>query len=171
MGSERSGVASKDKVAVAVRGGAADRGEMARVDVFAKADRRGTNRYYLVPIYPHQVADQQAYPQPPNLAAVAYAVEADWMVIDSEFDFLFSLYSHSLLEVVKSDGVVVRGYFKGMDRSTGAITISEPENPRALNRSIGAKTLARFRKLNVDRLGKVTEVKNEVRTWHGVACT
>jgi CRISPR-associated endonuclease Csn1 len=164
-------LATKDKVAVSVRGGVADRGEMARVDVFAKADKRGTIRYYLVPIYPHQIADQQAYPRPPNLAAVAYAAEADWIVIDSSFDFLFSLYSHSLLEVAKSDGVLIRGYFKGMDRSTGAISLAEPTNPRQRNRGIGAKTLAHFKKLNVDRLGNVTEVRNEVRTWRGVACT
>jgi CRISPR-associated endonuclease Csn1 len=164
-------VATKDKIAVSVRGGAADRGEMARVDVFGKADKRGTVRYYVVPIYPHQVADQQAFPQPPNRAAVAYAAEADWTVVDSGYDFLFSLYSHSLLEVAKSDGALIRGYFKGMDRSTGAITIAASENPRLLNRGIGAKTLTHFKKLNVDRLGNVTEVKNEVRTWHGVACT
>jgi CRISPR-associated endonuclease Csn1 len=164
-------VATKDKVAVSVRGGAADRGEMARVDVFSKADKRGTVRYYLVPIYPHQVADQKAYPHPPNCAAVAYAVEADWTVIDSSYNFLFSLYSHSLLEVAKSDGVIIRGYFKGMDRSKGSIDIAAPENPRSVNRGIGAKTLVQFKKLNVDRLGNVTEVRNEVRTWHGVACT
>jgi CRISPR-associated endonuclease Csn1 len=164
-------VATKDKVAVSVRGGAADRGEMARVDVFSKADKRGTVRYYLVPVYPHQVADQQAYPQPPTRAVVAYAAEADWTVIDSGHTFRFSLYSHSLLEIAKSDGVPICGYFKGMDRSTGAIAIAAPENPRSLNRGIGAKTLAHFKKLNVDRLGNVTEVRNEVRTWHGVACT
>jgi CRISPR-associated endonuclease Csn1 len=166
-------VATRDKVAVSVRGGAADRGEMARVDVFTKADKRGTARYYLVPIYPHQVADQQTYPQPPNRAAVAYAAEADWTTIDSGYNFLFSLYSHSLLEVVKSDGVVIRGYFKGMDRSKGAIDIAAPNNIRDVSkgRGVGAKTLERFTKLSVDRLGNVTEVRNEVRTWHGVACT
>ena len=164
-------VATRDKVAVSVRGGAADRGEMARVDVFAKPDKRGKVRYYLVPIYPHQVADQQAYPQPPNLAAVAHVPETDWTIMDAGYKFLFSVYSHSLLEVVKSDGVVIRGYFKGMDRASANMNFAIPEEPRTLIRGIGAKTLAQFKKLNVDRLGSVTEVKNEVRTWHGVACT
>jgi CRISPR-associated endonuclease Csn1 len=161
-------VATKDKVAVSVRGGAADRGEMARVDVFAKADKRGTAEYYLVPIYPHQIADEASNPKPPNHYIVQSKPERP---LDESHRFLFSLYSHSLLEVVKSDGLVIRGYFKGMDRSTGAIAIADPENPRALNRGIGVKTLVRFKKLNVDRLGNVTEVRNEVRTWHGVACT
>ena len=163
-------VATRDKVAVSVRGGAADRGDMARVDVFARPDKHGRTRYYLVPIYPHQVADRQAFPRPPDRAVVAYAAEADWTVIDAGFVFLFSLYSHTLLEVAKSDGVVIRGYFKGMNRSTGAITIAEPENPRMLHQGIGAKTLVSFTKLNVDRLGRITQVRNEVRIWHGVAC-
>ncbi len=40
-------VASKDKVAVTVRGGTADRGDMARVDVFAKTNRRGKREFFL----------------------------------------------------------------------------------------------------------------------------
>ncbi len=164
-------VSTKDKVAVLVRGGAADRGEMARVDVFAKPDKRGSVRFYLVPIYPHQVADQTAYPQPPNLAAVAYAAEVDWTPIDKTYEFRFSLFSNSLIEVGKSDGEVIAGYFKGMHRGTGAISIAPQFNTRIVRGGIGAKTLAYFKKLNVDRLGNVTEVRNEVRTWHGVACT
>jgi CRISPR-associated endonuclease Csn1 len=161
-------VGTKDKVAVSVRGGAADRGEMSRVDVFGKPDKKGNIEYFLVPIYPHQVADKVSYPQPPNQYVVQSKPER---LLDEDHRFLFGLYSHSLLEVVKSDGFVIRGYFKGMDRSTGAITIAKPENPRALYRSIGAKTLLQFKKLNVDRLGNVTEIKSEVRTWRGVACT
>ena len=57
-------LASKDKVAVSVRGGTADRGEMARVDVFGKADKGGKIRYFLVPIYPHQIADKVGCPSP-----------------------------------------------------------------------------------------------------------
>ena len=52
----------------------------------------GRVRYYLVPIYPHQIADQENYPQPPNRSAVAYVAEADWPLIDAPYDFRFSLY-------------------------------------------------------------------------------
>ena len=58
-------VASKDKVAVTVRGGTADRGDMARIDVFAKTDRREKRRFFLVPVYPHQIADRKAFPSYP----------------------------------------------------------------------------------------------------------
>ena len=42
-------------VDVEVRGGAADRGEMARVDVFRKKTPKGAWQYFLVPVYPHQI--------------------------------------------------------------------------------------------------------------------
>jgi len=45
-----------DKVGVKLNGGALDRGEMARVDVFRKANRKGKYQYFLVPIYPHEIA-------------------------------------------------------------------------------------------------------------------
>jgi CRISPR-associated endonuclease Csn1 len=141
------------------------------VDVFAKSDKRGKTRYYLVPVYPHHIADQAKYLQPPDRAAVADAAEADWTVIDSSYAFLFSLYGNSLIEVAKSDGEIIAGYFKGFHRGTGALSISPQYNPRIVRGGIGAKTLTQFKKLNIDRMGKVTNINKEVRTWHGVACT
>jgi CRISPR-associated endonuclease Csn1 len=143
---------------------------MARVDVFRKLTKRGAPRYYLVPIYPHQIADREGFPRPPDRAVVSGMPESGWAMTD-DADFLFSLFSHSLLEVAKSDGEVIRGYFKGLDRATGAIAIARPENMRAPPIRVGAKTLAMFVKLHVDRLGRTTPVSPEIRTWHGAACT
>jgi CRISPR-associated endonuclease Csn1 len=161
-------IRTDDKIAVSVRGGTAGRGEMARVDVFGKPDRRAKIEYYLVPIYPHQIADPKHQTQPPNAFILPGKVDKP---IDPGHRFLFSLYSHSLIEIVKSDGVVIRGYFKGLDRATGSISIATHQNPRNVTKSIGAKTLEKFVKLNVDRLGQIKPVSNEVRTWHGVVCT
>jgi CRISPR-associated endonuclease Csn1 len=162
---------TSDKVAVTVRGGTADRGEMARVDVFAKANKRGKREFYLVPIYPHQVADQKTWPAPPNKAVVAYKGEDDWVVTGEAFDFLFSLYTNSLVAVTKSDGEIISGYFKGLDRTTGAIKVSPHENQQQARAGIGTKTLLDFKKLFVDRLGNRSEIKGETRTWHGEVCT
>ena len=159
-------VATTDKPAVPVRGGTADRGEMARVDVFSKADKKGKVQYYLVPIYPHEVADKAGCPSPPRLAAVAKS--DTWIPIDSTYSFRFSLYPNSLIEVAKSDGVVIRGYFKGMDRWNAGFGIVAPADRRP--QTVGAKTLERFDKLDVDRLGNVNKVSGEVRTWRGAAC-
>lgn len=164
-------VEAKDKVAVRVRGGTADRGDMVRVDVFSKPNKKGVAQFYLVPIYPHQIADFGSFPTAPDRAVVAYATEENWTPIDKNYKFEFSIYGNSLLEIAKSGGDVIVGYFKGLDRSTGAISIAAQHDPQNMKRGIGAKTLSSFRKLRIDRMGTITKVSQEVRTWHGVACT
>ena len=157
---------TKKKPDVLVRGGAADRGEMARVDVFNKG-----GKFYLVPIYPHQIFDKERNPAPPSRAVQAYKPEEQWPAIDATFEFLFSLSPFAYVEVVRSDGEVVDGYFRGLHRTTGAITISAHNRPDDLISGIGARTLKYFRKFSVDRLGQRHEIERETRTWHGVACT
>jgi CRISPR-associated endonuclease Csn1 len=159
---------SKDKVAIGIRGGTADRGEMARVDVFRKDDAKGRARFYLVPVYPHEVA---MLPTPPGRAIDQGKDEPAWTLIDQTHRFLCSLYGHSLVEITKPDGEVIAGYFKGVDRSTGAVSLADHENMQSLHRGLGARTLLALRKFQVDRLGRRFEIASEIRTWHGVACT
>jgi CRISPR-associated endonuclease Csn1 len=160
---------TKDKVNVLVRGGTADRGVMPRVDVFCELRAGKQARFHIVPIYPHQIADP-LQTQPPNLAVVQGKTEARWLDVTS-FLFMFSLSNNSLVEVVKTDGEIICGYFKGFDRDTAAIKLADPISQQALRTGIGTKMLAAFRKLTIDRLGRVSEVPKETRTWHGVACT
>lgn len=152
------------KVDVQVRGGAADRGEMARVDVFRKANRKGKWEYYLVPVYPHEVATMD---EPPFIAMTQTDNKPD---MRDGYEFLWSLYSMSWVEVTKANGEVCEGYFRGMDRSTGAISISLHHSKAALIRGVGVKTLMSFRKFAVDRLGHRSEIARETRTWHGKVC-
>lgn len=161
---------SKDKPALLLRGGTAQRGAMVRVDVFREVGKKGKFKYHLVPVYVHQIADKARWPKPPNLAVVASKEENDWTCIDG-FQFMFSLYSNSLIEVIDSNGVVTRGYFRGLDRSTGALKIASMESAASIQSGIGSKTLHAFKKFDVSRLGDVSEITSEVRTWHGVACT
>lgn len=159
-------IATKKKLGIEVRGGHADRTEMVRVDVFDKG-----GRYFLVPIYLHQIVNHARWPSPPARAIVAYAEEADWTAIDSTHRYRFSLYPDSCLEVVTSKGQIIEGYYRGTDRSTGAISISNAADREQTSTGIGAKTLKGFRKFQVDRLGRRTEIVREARTWHGVVCT
>ena len=165
---------TSSKKAVDVRGGSADRAEMVRVDVFTKPNRKGVEQYYLVPVYRNDVYnnDGTLKDNPPNRAVQGGKREENWPIMDREFSFRFSLYSFSLIEVTKPNGDVILGYFRGLDRSTGAITVSAPENALHLARSIGAKTLLSFRKFHVDRLGTNPphEIRQETRTWRGKAC-
>lgn len=161
-------VEAKNKVGVRLNGGAVDRGEMARVDVFRKANKKGVWQYYLVPIYPHEIATMDA---PPMRAVVAYKDEGDWAAMDSTFEFLWSIESMTFLQAVRPGGEILEGYFRGLHRGTGAIALSSHKNSDDLVTGIGVKTLASFKKFRVDRLGlSRTEVAREVRTWHGKAC-
>jgi len=142
---------------------------MARVDVFRKANKKGVWQYYLVPIYPHEIATMDA---PPMRAVMQGRTEVEWPVMDSKYEFLWSIESMTFLEVVKSSGELVEGYFRGLDRTTGAIALANDCNPDDLSRGLGVKTLTSFKKFRVDRLGlSRTEVTREVRTWRGKACT
>ncbi len=162
---------TKKKVDVRVRGGAAERGEMARVDVFRKQNKKGKWEFYVIPIYPHQVADQVNWPQPPNQAVIQAKPESEWPKMTSEYEFLWSVNPFSWIEVEKSDGTFLDGYFRGMDRSTGAILISPHCTKAIVVKGIGARNLLSFRKFAMDRLGNRFEIVRETRTWHGVACT
>ena len=74
------------------------------------------------------------------------------------------------LEVVKGTGEVVEGYFRGLDRATGNITVSHHANSDDVTRGVGVKTVSSFKKFHIDRLGKKFECKSETRTWRGKAC-
>ncbi len=163
---------TRSKLAVPIGAKAsADRGEMVRVDVFAKKDRKGRDKFYLVPIYPHQVMDKQRYPLPPNRAIVAGKDEQDWEQITADHTFRFSLYPLCWIEVVTAKGEVIEGYYRGTDRSTGALLISPHQSLQTTRSGIGARSLLSFKKFAVDRLGNISEIDQEERTWHGVACT
>lgn len=159
-------LATNDNVAVTMRGGTAERGEMARVDVFREVDAKNRKRFHMVPIYPHQVAGR-TLAEPPSLAVVAAQPESQWTPVQG-FDFLFSLHHNSLVEVVKPDGEIIRGYLKGLSRSTAAFSISDHLSQQTVRPGIGTKTLRCCRKLLIDRLGTITEVERETRR-HGMA--
>lgn len=161
-------VETKDKVAVEINGGTVDRGDMARVDVFRRKNKKGALEFHVVPIYPHQIV---ALESPPNKAVIAYKAENDWTSIDSNFEFAWSLNPMSYLELVKSNGELIEGYYRSMDRTTGAINLSPMATNSETIRSIGVKTLSSFRKFSVDRVGRKFEILREVRTWRGEACT
>ena len=161
---------TKIKPAVPVRGGTADRGEMVRVDVFSMPNKRGKSEWYLVPIYPHQIADKKGWPQPPMRSVVAYKDEEEWAQIGENHHFRYSLYPRTFVEIVKSNGEIIDGYFQGLHRGTGAISLFDHNNSKSSRSGIGAKTLLTISKYAVDRFGNRSKVRKEVRTWHGVAC-
>ena len=159
------------KVDVLIRDGATDRGDMVRVDVFRERDRKGGWKYFLVPIYPHQVADAKCWPTPPNKAVKAHKPESDWTTMTATHEFLWSLYSRSYVVLETAGGVSLDGYFAGLDRDGGQISIASHRSKTLVHGRIGTKTLKAFEKYAVDRLGRRFLIERETRTWRGVACT
>jgi CRISPR-associated endonuclease Csn1 len=160
-------LATNDQPAVLLNGGTVDRGDMTRVDVFQKKNKKDKREFYVVPIYPHQIAKMET---PPDRAVKGGGGdENQWPALDGAAEFLWSLHSMSLIEIVKPDGEVIEGYFRSLDRNTGAITISPQTTNAEIRKGIGVKTLSSLKKFTVDRLGRKFEVSREVRTWRGKA--
>ena len=93
--------------------GVADNATMVRVDVFEKG-----GKYYLVPIYSWQVAKGIL----PDRAVFQGKDEEDWPVMDDSFEFQFVLYANDLIKVELKKETFF-GYFSGLDRSTGNISL------------------------------------------------
>lgn len=161
-------LATNKKVDVLIRDGAADRGEMVRVDAFRKKNGKGVHEYFLVPIYPHQVANKTDFPQAPAAYVRGGGAEE---ALTADHEFIFSLNQLSFLEIEKQDGTFLDGYFRALDRNTGAIKLSPHDTLQTMITGIGVRSLKFIKKYQVGRLGERNEIQSETRTWRGVACT
>jgi len=171
-------ISTNDKDGVIVRHGSepdarpaiVDRGDIVRTDVCRKRDKKGAWKFYLVPIYPHQVANAKDWPKPPDAAVRVKTPEPNWPRIDQTFEFVFSIYPLSYVEVTEPSGELTEGYMRSLDRSDGRITLSNHLSKTLTDRA-ATVTARNIRKFAVDRMGRRAEVKKEVRTWRGAACT
>lgn len=151
-------VCQTQNTGVKVRSGIADNGGIVRTDVFRKPNSKGQPEYYLVPVY---CADRAAYlvtGQLPNRAIAAAKPEEEWPVVDSTYEFLFSLQPYDL--VTFGDAT---GYFRGVDRSTGAVSLSRPNHESAPLERVGARRVSTVTKYSVGVLGDCHPVRGEVR--------
>lgn len=146
--------------------GIANNGSMVRVDIFNKK-----GQYFAIPLY---VSDRVKKDLPIR-AVLAYKPEAEWEEMDDSCQFCFSLHPNDWVCVRYGDGKPVReGYFSGLDRSTGAISLwthdrNQNVGDKGLIRSIGIKNVAALEKYHVDVLGKIYLARPETRQplWVG----
>jgi len=130
---------------------------MLRVDVFSRE-----GKFYLVPVYVHHTVTRL-----PGRAIVAYKPERQWIPINDQFEWCFSLYPNDLIQVsLRKQNHF--GYFSGCDRATGAISIWVHDRDRetankGLVRGIGIKTALGLKKFDVDVLGRIFPAKPEPR--------
>lgn len=146
------------KSGISIRNGVANNGSMLRVDIFTKA-----GKFHAVPVYVADAAESDL----PNRAVVAYKPEEEWPVMDDGYDFMFSLHPNDWLSVQLKDEIL-QGYFSGIDRSTGAVSLWVHDRNMAvgkdgLYRGIGIKTAKSLTKCHVDFLGNLHRVHQEER--------
>ncbi len=153
-------LADTQKSGLPVRGGIANNDAMLRVDIFTDG-----KKFHAVPLY---VADI-VKPELPNRAIVHSKPEEEWTVMDASHRFLFSLHANDWLSVrLKGDEAHIEGYFGGIDRSTGAVSIWAHDRDQRIGkdgliRSVGIKTALSVEKFHVDLLGRLHPARNEVR--------
>ncbi len=160
-------VATTDKIGVCVRNGTADRTDIVRVDVFRNGASRARSAFLYVPIYAHQVVQKAA---PRKAFTLREAYEA-WPEVGEADAFVFSLTKFSFIRVDTDEWSHVC-YFRGVDTENGRLSLSPQQSSSKNDQFRLAPTkIKRITKLTVDRLGRVTEVPRETRTWRGEVCT
>ena len=164
---------------VEVRGGVARNDTMIRVDVFQHVSSR---KFFLVPVYVHHLVTGL-----PNKAIVAHKDQSQWIEMDKNHTFLFSLYPNDLVRITFKNKPMRMGYYRGCHSGTGNITIAlhdryvmgegttsqrvhtkTPDKPipndkRGLIEGIGVKTAVSIDKYHVDVLGHVYPAATEQR--------
>ena len=135
-------MASKSKGALHVREGLADSGRMIRIDIYETK-----NGYVGVPIYVSDKARSKlpkAYPKKGE-------DRANWPEVDTNDNFLFSLYSTDWIEA-KTKKETIAGYVKSYDIFDGRLLVYAHDNKKVV-RKLTLSALADLQKLHVSILG------------------
>ena len=162
-------IETSEKSGIIINEGLASNGDMVRVDVFSKPNKKGKPEYYLCPIYVSDFAQKELTKKlctSPN--------QKEWIEADETFEFLFSVYKNDLLRLA-SKARETYGYFVCMDISNASITIRTHDNDPTFNpkakkpedkgkkKGQGVKTLLAFEKYAVDYFGNRHRIHKEQR--------
>lgn len=157
----------KSSAPVSLTRGRACNDRMVRVDVFSR-----NGKFYGVPVY---VADVYNGVLPNK--AVSNKPENEWPEMTEEYVYRFSLYKNDLVRIKSKGGLKFKpankdskdielgetfAYYKGFDRSTGAIGIILHDNSFS-SRGVGIQRLEAFEKWEVDLLGEIHKVTQTKR--------
>lgn len=131
---------------------------MIRVDIFSKG-----GKFFTIPIY----ASDAAKAKLPDRLLTITKPETEWPELDDTYQFLFTLHPNDWVKV-ELKGEERAGYFAGLDRATGAISLwthdrNQLIGKEGLVRGIGIKTALGLEKYHVDFLGKLHKVHQEQR--------
>ena len=138
---QESGVLLNKKHAYTI----ADNGDMVRVDVFCKVDKKGKNQYFIVPIYAWQVAENIL----PDIDCKGYR-------IDDSYTFCFSLHKYDLIAFQKDEKSKVEfAYYINCDSSNGRFYLAwHDKGSKEQQFRISTQNLVLMQKYQIDELGK-----------------
>lgn len=140
--------------AVNINGGKVAKDGIVRIDIYEKE-----GKYYSVPVYRYQLAKGVI----PMKAAVAHKNENEWINIDNNYVFMFSIFKNDLIKISYNKKNGYFGYFDSFDRSTALFQIKSHDNLN-IYRGVGIKSdIKKFVKYDVDVLGNYHEKKSGVR--------
>lgn len=154
-------------------------GPMVRVDIFK---HKKSGRFYAVPIYTMDFALGIL----PNKAVVSGKdndrIIKDWLEMDSNYEFCFSLFKDDLIEVQKRDMEKPElAYFVSLNTSSASIALVKHDNKfetltsnqaklfsnakenNVIAEGLGIQNLKVFKKYKVSPLGEIKEAKYEPR--------
>ncbi len=156
--------------------GTADPSAIIRLDLYESGDLKARSRYKFVPIYAHQIVEDQA----PKRVFTLRTDSAIWPELSSSDQFLFSLNPFCFVEVSwkqrgANEAKPVEAYYRGFDVNDGRITLSfhtsRDSKAKHLQWRLSPTTIIKLKKFAIDRLGNRTEILREKRTWRGAVCT
>lgn len=158
-------------------------GSQVCIDVFSKTKQRKAKKgepqpeaektYYLVPVYSYHIRNDE----PPNKAITAHKAEEEWETIDATFTYEFTLWPNSPFEVKKKptakqpNGEYIKGYYARVNRSDGKIELRDINNSEIKDHCSVKQGCLLFQKLAIDRVGRMTPIKQEKRVWRGKVYT
>lgn len=151
-------VESRVKAGVRVRGGLARNGALVRTDVFCT--EKG---FRLVPVYAHDfVSDARP------LKGIKAGKNVEWINVAPE-DFAFSLYPDDLVRLETDQRQEVFAYYRGLDRSTGALALRAHDGNPGFGKKdgglkhFGVRRLRTLEKWSVNCLGDRQQCESEPR--------
>ena len=133
---------------VEVNGGITSSAMQLRIDIF-----NSKGKLWIVPIYRHNV-----HTELPNTAI------SQKEVVVSDDEFLFSLYNQDTI-LFKENGEDILGIYKGVDRSSGAMSIKVLRNGAFEDCRVTINRLEDLRKINIGILGDYNIIKKEKRQY------
>lgn len=158
------GISNNGKVNI----GIADNGDMIRIDVFSKKDKKNKMQYYAIPLY---VADFVNGELPMKVVAGG---KDGWKSINETYQFKYSLYANDLIsinETGKNDDERLF-YYNSFDIDSSRIIVESIDRSVLTDTNMKNKpwqkrysilNLPAIKKYYVDVLGNYYEAKNEKR--------